>query len=47
LLKQDAWGCKLHESEEIGRVVFPADEEPTLPLNPRKETLDDPSALGQ
>src|SRR5580658_8562836 len=45
LFKQDAEGRKLYEAEEIGRVVFPADQETTLPLNPRKEALDGPAAL--
>src|SRR5882757_3341216 len=45
LLKQNAQGCKLHETEKVGRVVFPSNQEPTLPLNPRKEALDDPAPL--
>ena len=34
LLEQDAQVRKPHEAEETGWVVFPANEEPTLPLNP-------------
>src|SRR5262249_51166415 len=45
LFEQDAESCKLHEAEEIARVVLPAHQEPTLPLNPRKEALDNPAAL--
>jgi hypothetical protein len=45
LSEQDAQGCKLHEAEEIARVVLPANQEPTLPLNPCKEALDDPPPL--
>jgi len=36
LFWQDAADCKLHEAEEIGWVVFPTHQEPTLPLNPGK-----------
>ena len=35
----------MHELEETGGVVFPANQESALPLNPNEETLDDPSAL--
>ena len=32
-------------AEEIGRVLFPANQASTLPLNPCKEAFDDPAAL--
>jgi hypothetical protein len=35
----------VHEAEEIGGVVLPANQEPTLPLNPGEEALDNPATL--
>jgi hypothetical protein len=43
LNKQYAQGCKLREVNESGQVVFPANQVPTLPLNPRKWALLDPA----
>ncbi len=36
---------ELHKVEEIGGVVFPAYQEPSFPLEPRKEPFDKPTAL--
>ena len=36
---------ELHKAEEVGDVVFPANEEASFPLEPRKEAFDQPSAL--
>jgi hypothetical protein len=35
----------VHETEKIGRVVFPTHQEAALPLHPGKEALDDPASL--
>ena len=35
----------MHEAMEIGWVALPVDEKSTLPLNPGKESLDEPSTL--
>lgn len=43
--EQYADGGQLHEAKEVLGIVLPANQEPTLPLNPGKETLDKPSPL--
>ncbi|MEK6804245.1 MAG: hypothetical protein AABZ34_16525 [Nitrospirota bacterium] len=35
----------MHKTQEVGRVVFPADQQAPLPLQSRKEALDEPAAL--
>jgi hypothetical protein len=45
LLEQYAWRRKLHEAEEVGGMIFPAHQQSPLPLDPGKESLDDPAAL--
>ena len=35
----------MYEAEEVGGVVVPTDHEPTLPLKPDEEALDDPAPL--
>jgi hypothetical protein len=35
---------ELDKVQEVLSVILPADEDPTLPLNPSKEALNDPSS---
>ena len=37
--------CKLHETQEVGGVVLPTNQQPPLPLQPRKEPFNEPAAL--
>lgn len=43
-LEQDAHGRELYEAEKVFRVVLPPNEQPALPLHPREEAFDDPTA---
>ncbi|MEN8206775.1 MAG: hypothetical protein ABFS24_12300 [Pseudomonadota bacterium] len=41
--EQDRDGCELHEGTKILGIVFPAEEEAMLALNPGKESLNQPA----
>jgi hypothetical protein len=43
--KKDRDRCELNKTKEVGRVVLPSDQESSVPLEPRPETLDQPAAL--
>src|SRR5262245_11292974 len=45
LLKQHGNRRELHKAEEVGGVIFPANQQPPLPLEPRKEPFDEPATL--
>ena len=45
LLEQHGDRCELHKTEEVGGVVLPTNQEPPLPLEPRKEPFDEPPPL--
>jgi hypothetical protein len=38
-------GCKVHEPKKVEGVILPAQQDPTLPLNPSEESLDNPATL--
>jgi hypothetical protein len=42
--EEDDQAGKLDKAEEIVGVVFPANEDPALPLNPGEEALDEPAS---
>jgi hypothetical protein len=42
--EEDNEAGKLDKAEEIVGVVLPANEDPTLPLNPGEEALDEPAS---
>src|SRR5262249_37688064 len=42
--EEDNEASELYEAEEVLGVVFPTDEDATLPLNPSKEALHDPAS---
>jgi len=39
LFEKYAERCELHETEEVGGMILPRDQEPTLPLKPDEEAL--------
>jgi hypothetical protein len=43
LLEEHRDAGRLHEPEEVGGVILPANEKPPLPLEPRKEAFDEPA----
>lgn len=45
LFPQHGDQCELHKPEEVDRVIFPANQEPALPLQPRQEAFDEPAAF--
>jgi hypothetical protein len=42
-LEEDNKARELDKAQEVLCVILPADEDPTLPLNPSKEALNEPS----
>jgi hypothetical protein len=42
--EEDNDAGELDESEEIVGVILPADEDAAVPLDPRKEAFDEPTA---
>jgi hypothetical protein len=44
LSEEDNQAGKLDEAEEVVRVIFPADEDATLPLDPGEKALDQPAS---
>src|SRR5262249_60252360 len=42
--EEDNEASELYEAEEVLGVVFPTDEDATLPLNPSKEALHEPAS---
>jgi hypothetical protein len=42
--EEDNEASELDEAEEVLSVVLPADEDPTLPLYPGEEALDEPTS---
>jgi hypothetical protein len=44
LFEEDNKAGKLDKAKEIVGVVFPANEDPALPLNPGEEALDEPAS---
>jgi hypothetical protein len=42
--EEDNEASELYEAEEVLSVVFPTDEDATLPLNPSKEALHEPAS---
>ena len=45
LFEQHGDACELHKTQEVGGVIFPANQPAPLPLEPRKEPFDEPAAL--
>lgn len=45
LFEQHGNGCELHKPQKVGGVIFPTNQEPSFPLEPRKEPLREPSTL--
>src|SRR5215831_5887491 len=45
LLQQHGDGGELHKTQEVSGVIFPANQQAPLPLQPGKEPLDEPAAL--
>ena|SRR6185312_16367842 len=45
LLEEHGDAGELHKAEKIRSVVLPAYEEPSFPLEPRKEALNEPATL--
>ena len=43
LLQEHRDAGELHEPEEVGGVILPANEKPPLPLEPGKEAFDEPA----
>ena len=42
--EEDNEAGELNKAQEVLRMVFPADEDATLPLKPSKEALNEPSS---
>ncbi len=45
MFEQHGDRCELHKAQEVGGVVFPANQQPPLPLQPGKEPFDEPAAV--
>src|SRR5213595_3552225 len=45
LLQEHGDRCQLHNTQEVGGVILPADQQAALPLQPGEEPLDEPATV--